>query len=76
MDNPYIYNTIDIVLKEVFEYFIYSQHQSFFSVSEYLRMKKHPSLLKACRITTQKLLYFLVFVASVLRGTYFAAPVR
>jgi hypothetical protein len=38
-------------------------------------MKKHPSLLKACRITTQKLLYFLVFVASLLRGTYFAAPV-
>lgn len=43
--------------------------------AEYLRMKKNPSVLKACRITTQKFLYFLVFLASVLRGAYFAAPV-
>jgi len=42
--------------------------------AEYLRMKKNASLLKACRITTQKFLYFLVFLASVLRGAYFAAP--
>ena len=37
-------------------------------------MKKNASILKACRVTTQKLLYFLVFLASVLRGAYFAAP--
>jgi len=42
--------------------------------AEYLRMKKNASILKACRITTQKFLYFLVFLASVLRGAYFAAP--
>ena len=45
-------------------------------LSEFLRMKKNPSVLRACRITTQKFLYFLVFLASILRGTYFAAPVR
>lgn len=43
--------------------------------AEYLRMKKNASIIKACRITTQKFLYFLVFLASVLRGAYFAAPV-
>jgi len=42
--------------------------------AEYLRMKKNASIIKACRITTQKFLYFLVFLASVLRGAYFAAP--
>lgn len=42
--------------------------------AEYLRMKKHPSILRACKITTQKFLYFLVFVAALLRGVYFAAP--
>eukprot|EP00095_Tigriopus_kingsejongensis_P002985 maker-scaffold849_size89187-snap-gene-0.18 protein:Tk02985 transcript:maker-scaffold849_size89187-snap-gene-0.18-mRNA-1 annotation:"PREDICTED: uncharacterized protein LOC100118313 isoform X2" len=42
--------------------------------AEYLRMKKHPSILKACRVTTQKLLYFLVFMASLIRGAYFASP--
>lgn len=42
--------------------------------AEYLRMKKHPSILRACRITTQKFLYFAVFLAALLRGTYFAAP--
>lgn len=42
--------------------------------AEYLRMRKHPSVLRACRVTTQKLLYFLVFLACVLRGAYFAAP--
>jgi hypothetical protein len=44
--------------------------------AEYLRMKKNPSILRACRVTTQKFLYFLVFLASVLRGAYFAAPVH
>ena len=44
--------------------------------AEYLRMKKNPSIIKACRVTTQKFLYFLVFLAAVLRGAYFAAPVR
>lgn len=43
--------------------------------AEYLRMKKNPSIIKACRVTTQKFLYFLVFLAAVLRGAYFAAPV-
>lgn len=43
--------------------------------AEYLRMKKNPSMLKACRVTTQKFLYFLTFLASSLRGAYFAAPV-
>ena len=38
-------------------------------------MKKNPSMLKACRVTTQKFLYFLTFLASSLRGAYFAAPV-
>ena len=44
--------------------------------AEYLRMKKNPSMVKACRVTTQKFLYFLTFLASSLRGAYFAAPVR
>ena len=39
-------------------------------------MKKHPSIFRACRITTQKFLYFAVFLAALLRGTYFAAPVN
>ena len=47
----------------------------FLQFTEYLRMKKHPSILRACRITTQKFLYFAVFLAALLRGTYFAAPV-
>ncbi|CAB4054870.1 unnamed protein product [Lepeophtheirus salmonis] len=42
--------------------------------AEFLRMKKNPSILRACRITTQKCIYFLVFLASILRGAYFAAP--
>lgn len=43
-------------------------------VAEYQRLKQ-PSILRACRITTQKLLYFMVFVASSLRGAYFTTPV-
>ncbi|EDW12222.1 uncharacterized protein LOC6576794 [Drosophila mojavensis] len=42
-------------------------------VAEYQRLKQ-PSILRACRITTQKLLYFMVFVASSLRGAYFTTP--
>jgi hypothetical protein len=44
-------------------------------VSEWQRMKA-PSLLQACHVTTQKLLYFVVFLASVIRGAYFTSPVR
>ena len=43
--------------------------------AEYARMKA-PSILKACRITNQKFLYILVFLAALLRGLYFAYPVR
>lgn len=39
-------------------------------VAEFNRLKQ-PSLVKACRITTQKLLYFVVCVAASLRGAYF-----
>ncbi|XP_063238059.1 uncharacterized protein LOC134539731 isoform X2 [Bacillus rossius redtenbacheri] len=42
-------------------------------VSEYQRMKA-PSFLRACRVTTQKLLYFLVFLAAAIRGAYFTSP--
>ncbi|KAK9511192.1 hypothetical protein O3M35_005800 [Rhynocoris fuscipes] len=42
-------------------------------VAEWNRLKS-PSLLRACRITTQKVLYFIVFLASVIRGTYFTSP--
>lgn len=43
-------------------------------VAEYQRLKQ-PSVLRACRITTQKMLYFMVFVAASLRGAYFTTPV-
>ncbi|KAG4070867.1 hypothetical protein HA402_011093 [Bradysia odoriphaga] len=42
-------------------------------VSEYQRLKQ-PSFLRACRLTTQKLLYFVVFIAALLRGAYFTTP--
>lgn len=42
-------------------------------ISEWQRMKA-PSLLRACRVTTQKLLYFLTFLASIIRGAYFTSP--
>lgn len=42
--------------------------------AEYARLKT-PSFLKACRITNQKFLYILVFLAALLRGLYFAYPV-
>lgn len=41
--------------------------------AEYKRLK-NPSFLKACRITTQKFLYFVVFLASLLRAAYFTQP--
>lgn len=43
-------------------------------VSEYQRLKT-PTFLRACRITIQKLLYFVTFLASLLRGAYFTSPV-
>lgn len=43
-------------------------------VAEYQRLKQ-PSLIRAIRITTQKLLYFVIFIAALLRGCYFTAPV-
>lgn len=39
--------------------------------SEYQKLK-HPSLLKACRVTTQKLLYLFVIFATLSRGLYFS----
>jgi hypothetical protein len=41
--------------------------------AEYKRLK-NPSFLKACRITTQKFLYFVVFLATLLRAAYFTQP--
>lgn len=41
--------------------------------AEYKRLK-NPSFLKACRITTQKFLYCVVFLASLLRAAYFTQP--
>lgn len=43
-------------------------------VAEYQRLKQ-PSMLRACRVTTQKMLYFMVFVAASIRGAYFTTPV-
>lgn len=43
-------------------------------ISEYTRLKT-PSFLKACKITTQKLIYFVIFLASLIRGAYFIFPV-
>lgn len=41
--------------------------------AEYKRLKQ-PSFLKAFRITTQKFLYFVVFLASLMRAAYFSKP--
>ncbi|EFN81455.1 uncharacterized protein LOC105185990 [Harpegnathos saltator] len=41
-------------------------------VAEWQKMKA-PSFLRACRVTTQKVLYFVVFLASVMRGAYFTS---
>lgn len=43
-------------------------------ITEYQKLK-HPSVLQSCRITTQKVLYFVVFLASTVRGAYFTKPV-
>lgn len=42
--------------------------------AEFQKMKT-PSLWRACRVTTQKLLYLLVFLATTIRGAYFTSPV-
>ncbi|XP_078044438.1 uncharacterized protein LOC144473926 [Augochlora pura] len=42
-------------------------------VAEWQKMKA-PSFLRACRVTTQKVLYFIVFLASLIRGAYFTSP--
>lgn len=41
--------------------------------AEYMKQKT-PSLRRACRVTTQKLLYVITFVAATLRGVYFSSP--
>lgn len=43
-------------------------------ISEYQRLKA-PTTLKACKITTQKLIYLVICFASLLRGAYFIFPV-
>ncbi|ENN71778.1 uncharacterized protein LOC109543800 isoform X2 [Dendroctonus ponderosae] len=42
-------------------------------ISEYQRLKA-PTTLKACKITTQKLIYLVICFASLLRGAYFIFP--
>lgn len=44
-------------------------------IAEFNRLKQ-PSLIKACRITTQKLLYFVVCIAASLRGAYFTISTK
>lgn len=41
--------------------------------SEFRRMKTS-SLVKACRVTTQKALYVLICIATAIRGFYFSSP--
>lgn len=43
-------------------------------LSEYNRLKA-PTLLKACRVTTQKCIYLVICLASLIRGAYFMSPV-
>ncbi|KAJ8966748.1 hypothetical protein NQ317_011162 [Molorchus minor] len=42
-------------------------------ISEYTRLKA-PTFLRACKITTQKLIYFVICLASLIRGAYFIFP--
>ncbi|XP_041974823.1 uncharacterized protein LOC121730069 [Aricia agestis] len=42
-------------------------------VTEYRRLKA-PTFLRACKLTTQKMLYFVAFLASLIRGAYFVSP--
>lgn len=41
--------------------------------AEYSRQKT-PNLRRACRVTNQKLLYVITFIAATLRGAYFSSP--
>lgn len=41
--------------------------------SEFSRMKS-PSVLQACKVTTQKALYLLICIATAIRGFYFSSP--
>ncbi|XP_071529514.1 uncharacterized protein [Panulirus ornatus] len=43
--------------------------------AEYMKQKT-PSLRRACRVTTQKMLYIITFVAATLRGAYFSSPLN
>lgn len=43
-------------------------------ISEYSRLKA-PNLVNACKVTTQKLIYFVTCLASFIRGAYFIFPV-
>ncbi|XP_050671473.1 uncharacterized protein LOC126969898 [Leptidea sinapis] len=42
-------------------------------VTEYRRLKA-PNLLRAFKVTTQKVLYLVAFLASLIRGAYFISP--
>ncbi|CAH4023745.1 unnamed protein product [Pieris brassicae] len=42
-------------------------------VTEYRRLKV-PNFLRACKVTTQKMLYLVAFLASLIRGAYFISP--
>ncbi|CAK1543525.1 unnamed protein product [Leptosia nina] len=42
-------------------------------VTEYRRLKA-PNLFRACKVTTQKMLYLVAFLASLIRGAYFISP--
>ncbi|XP_073962764.1 uncharacterized protein [Choristoneura fumiferana] len=42
-------------------------------VTEYRRLKA-PTFLRACKVTTQKMLYLVAFLASLIRGAYFVSP--
>ncbi|CAB0012506.1 unnamed protein product, partial [Nesidiocoris tenuis] len=45
------------------------------TINTKLRLRlKSPSLAGACRITMQKLLYFVVFLATIIKGAYFTSP--
>ncbi|XP_068624936.1 uncharacterized protein [Battus philenor] len=42
-------------------------------ITEYRRLKA-PTFLRACKVTTQKMLYLVAFLASLIRGAYFVSP--
>ncbi|KAI8432563.1 hypothetical protein MSG28_013555, partial [Choristoneura fumiferana] len=39
-----------------------------------IRRLKAPTFLRACKVTTQKMLYLVAFLASLIRGAYFVSP--